>query len=194
MSLERSDVLTDSELVQRAKRGDEFAFGQLVERYQRASYAVALSVTGRHEDAEDAAQESFLLALQRLNECRNPERFAGWFMTIVRNQARNLVRRESLRHTDQIPPGARSLVPTPDRVAETSELREMLREALAALPEVQQQIVLLHDLEGWKHREIADRLELPSGTVRSHLHFARKALRAVLGRTPGGSDLLRKVL
>ena len=194
MSLEWSDILTDGDLVQRAKRGDEFAFGQLVERYQRAAYAVALSVTGRHEDAKDAAQESILRALQRLNECRNPERFAGWLMTIVRNQSRNLVRRESLRHTDQIPPGARSLAPAPDRVAETSELREMLKEALAVLPEIQRQIVLLHDLEGWKHREIADRLELPSGTVRSHLHFARKALRAALGGTPAGSDLQRKVL
>ncbi len=185
---------TDGDLVHRAKRGDEFAFGQLVERYQRASYAVALSVTGRHEDAEDAAQESFLVALQRLDECRSPERFAGWLMTIVRNRSRNLVRRESLRHTDQVPPRVRSLVPTPDRVAETSELRGMLKEALAALPEAQRQIVLLHDLEGWKHREIADRLGLPSGTVRSHLHFARKALRVSLGGMPAGPDLQRKAL
>ena len=194
MSIERPDIPTDGDLVHRAKKGDQFAFGQLVERYQRASYTVALSVTGRHEDAEDAAQESFLVALERLNECRSPERFAGWLMTIVWNRSRNLVRRESLRHTDQIPPGARSLVPMPDRVAETSELRGMLKEALAVLPEVQRQIVLLHDLEGWKHREIADRLELPSGTVRSHLHFARKALRAALGGTPARPDLQRKAL
>ena len=194
MSLERSEIPTEGDLVHRAKRGDEFAFGQLVERYQAATYAVALSVTGRHEDAEDAAQESFLVALQRLDECRSPERFAGWLMTIVRNRARNLVRRESLRHTDQVPLAARSLVPMPDRVAETSELRERLKGALAALPEVQRQIVLLHDLEGWKHREIAGRLGLPSGTVRSHLHFARKALRVSLGGTPAGPDLRRKAL
>jgi RNA polymerase sigma-70 factor (ECF subfamily) len=60
------------------------------------------------------------------------------------------------------------------------ELRENLSDALGRLPEIQRQIVLLHDLEGWKHREIAERLELPSGTVRSHLHFARKALRGAL--------------
>ena len=173
---------------------DEFAFGQLVERYQRASYVVALSVTGRHEDAEDAAQESFLVALQRLDTCRSPERFAGWLMTIVRNRSRNLLRRESLRRTDQVPQGARSLVPTPDWVAETLELRGMLKEALAALPEAQRQIVLLHDLEGWKHREISDRLGLPSGTVRSHLHFARKALRVSLGGMLGGSELQRNPL
>jgi RNA polymerase sigma-70 factor (ECF subfamily) len=113
-------------------------------------------------------------------------------MTIVRNRSKNLVRRESLRETDQVPPGARSSAPTPDRVTETRELRRLLREALAELPEVQRQIVLLHDLEGWKHREIAERLELPSGTVRSHLHFARKALRKALKDVPGVPEILRK--
>ena len=171
----------DGELVQRAKRGDDRAFGLLVQKYGRAAYAVAYSVTGRHEEAEDAAQESFLVALQRLEECRSPERFAGWLMTIVRNRSRNLVRRESLRETDPVPLSASTRVPTPDRDAERSELQAVLRDALDKLPEVQREIVLLHDLEGWKHREIADRLGIPSGTVRSHLHFARRALRDTLG-------------
>lgn len=185
MSLHTSERPTDGELVHRARRGDEAAFSALVERYQRPAYAVALSVTGRHEDAEDAAQEAFLVALDRLEECRSPERFGGWLMTIVRNRSKNLVRREALRETEEVPAGARSRIPTPDRAAETAELREQLKEALVALPELQRQIVLLHDLEGWKHREIAERLELPCGTVRSHLHFARKALRRALERIPG---------
>ena len=181
--------LTDSELVERTRRGDEDAFGVLVERYMRASYAVAFSVTGRHEDAQDAAQESLLVALQRLEECRSPEKFGGWLMTIVRNRARNLVRREVLRDTDQVPESASSRTPTPDRELETVELRENLSMALGELPEIQRQIVLLHDLEGWKHREIAERLDLPSGTVRSHLHFARKALRSALDAVrPHDSD------
>ena len=193
MSLHTSESLTDGDLVHRAKRGDEAAFSLLVERYQRPAYAVALSVTGRHEDAEDAAQEAFLVALDRLEECRSPERFGGWLMTIVRNRSKNLVRREALRETDEVPPGARSRIPTPDRVAETTELRALLRGALASLPELQRQIVLLHDLEGWKHREIADRFELPCGTVRSHLHFARKALRSALQRLPDAPDMMRAV-
>lgn len=189
MSSGGSDTPRDGELVRRARQGDERAFGLLVGRYQRAAYAVAYSVTGRHEDAEDAAQESFLVALERLEECRSPERFAGWLMTIVRNRARNLVRREVLRDTDPVPIGAASRTPTPDRDTELWELQDTLREALQSLPEVQREIVLLHDLEGWKHREIADRIGLPSGTVRSHLHFARKALREVLrGSGPFGAQ------
>ncbi|MDH3270454.1 MAG: sigma-70 family RNA polymerase sigma factor [Gemmatimonadota bacterium] len=189
-----SDTPTDGELVRQARNGSEAAFGLLVKRYQRPAYAVALSVTGRHEDAEDAAQESFLVALSRLEECRSPDRFGGWLMTIVRNRSKNLIRRESLRETDQVPPGARSRAPTPDKVTENLELRELLQGALAVLPEVQRQIVLLHDLEGWKHREIAKRLDLPSGTVRSHLHFARKALRQALEGEPGVPEILRKAL
>ena len=86
------------------------------------------------------------------------------------------------------------LMPTPDGIAETLELRGMLKEALAALPEAQRQIVLLHDLEGWKHREIADRLGLPSGTVRPHLHFARKSLRVSLRGMLAGPDLQKNPL
>ncbi len=180
MSLSGSQTPSDGELVLRARRGDERAFGLLVEKYRRGAYAVAYAVTGRQEDAEDAAQESFLVALQRLEECRSPERFAGWLMTIVRNRSRNLVRRESLRETDPVPVSASTRLPTPDLDMERSELQAALRDALGALSDVQREIVLLHDLEGWKHREIGDRLSLPSGTVRSHLHFARRALREAL--------------
>jgi RNA polymerase sigma-70 factor (ECF subfamily) len=181
VSFSATETPGDGELVQRARRGDERAFGLLVQKYQRAAYAVAYSVTGRHEDSEDAAQEAFLVALERLEECRSPERFAGWLMTIVRNRSRNLVRREVLRETDQVPVSASTGTPGPDKEAELTELKDVLGEALDGLPEVQRLVVLLHDLEGWKHREIADRIGLPSGTVRSHLHFARKALRDALG-------------
>ena len=171
---------SDAELVILARSGDSRSFGELVRRYQRAAYAVALSVTGNHQDAEDAAQEAFLVALQRLEDCREPARFGGWLMTIVRNRSRNLNRREGLRAGEPIPVSARTTEPGPERMAHISALRGRLKEALAKLPDIQREIVLLHDLEGWKHREIADRLGIPSGTVRSHLHFARKALRVDL--------------
>lgn len=173
----------DGELVRRARAGDQEAFSLLVGRYMRPAYLVALSVVRRHEDAEDAAQESFLVALQRLDECRNPDRFGGWLMTIVRNRSRNLLRRENLRDTSDIPESTSGTGPLPDRNAERQELRDALKDALAELTPVQREVVVLHDLEGWKHREIAERMEMPSGTVRSHLHFARKTLRAALGDT-----------
>ena len=167
---------SDAYLVRKAQAGDNQAFGVLVGRYMRAAYAVSFSVTGRHDDAEDAAQEAFMVALARLDDCRTPDRFAGWLLTIVRNRARNLVRREVLRDTDVLPETAAARGRTPEKAAEHSELQERLGTALRRLPEVQREIVLLHDLEGWRHREIAEHLGIPSGTVRSHLHFARKSL------------------
>jgi RNA polymerase sigma-70 factor, ECF subfamily len=172
--------VSDAALVVRARAGDEEAFAQLVRRYQRAAYSLALGVLGRHEDAEDAAQEAFLVALERLDECRDIERFAGWFMTIVRTRSLNLVRREGIRATDPLPLQVRSSIRGPLEGVELEELRARLEAALRTLSATQREVVLLHDLEGWKHREIAERLQMPSGTVRSHLHFARRRLRELL--------------
>jgi RNA polymerase sigma-70 factor (ECF subfamily) len=181
---------SDADLVVRSRAGDAQAFSEIVRRYRRAAYLVAWGITGSHEDAEDAAQESFLVAMDRLDECREPARFAGWFMTIVRNRAKNLLRREKVRESETITPALASGDPGPERVTEQKLLRERLQDALRGLPPVQREVVLLHDLEGWKHREIAERLGMPSGTVRSHLHFARKALRDRLGDLggPGGEE------
>jgi RNA polymerase sigma-70 factor, ECF subfamily len=172
--------LSDGELVQRSLVGDEDAFAEIIARYQRAAWLVAFGVTRHKEDAEDVAQEAFLVALRRLEECRNPDKFAGWFMTIVRNRALNLLRRERRRDAEPLPFQAPSLGPGPDAEALRGALREQLLEALSELTPVQREVVLLHDVEGWKHREIADRTGLPAGTVRSHLHFARKRLRSLL--------------
>lgn len=183
---------TDGDLVTAALRGDTRAFGVLVKRYMRPGYLVALSVTGNAEDAEDVAQEAFLVALERLEDCRDRERFGGWFLTIVRNRARNLLRRERLRRGEGLSPEIVSGTGGPDVDLKRLELREQLERGMEGLSEVRREVLLLHDLEGWKHREIAERLGMPDGTVRSHLHFARRHLRGYLeglpGRTPSGEE------
>lgn len=176
---------SDSELVRRSLAGERAAFSALVRRYQRPAYLAALGVTGNHEDAEDVTQECFVVALERLEECRDPERFVGWFLTIVRNRARNAIRREQIRRGEPLHPSLASAGGGPEWELDQTRLRQELRQALAGLSEVRRQVVLLHDLEGWKHREIAENLGIPPGTVRSHLHFARKNLREALGSRRG---------
>lgn len=146
----------------------------------RPGYLVAYSVVGNAEDAEDVAQESFMVALERLEECRNPDRFGGWYLTIVRNRGRNLLRRERLRRGEELTPEISPGTGGPERDFENQEIREQLEQGLVGLSEVRKEVLLLHDLEGWKHREIARRLGIPDGTIRSHLHFARKHLRTAL--------------
>jgi RNA polymerase sigma-70 factor, ECF subfamily len=179
---------SDAELVLRVRRGNRHAAGRLLERYLRACRAVALAVTGTEPDAEDVCQEAFVVAIERIDECREPERFAGWLLQIVRNRARNHVRRESVRHTLSLDPGAPGREVSPAESAEREELRRHLLAALARLPESHREVVLLHDLEGWTHREIAERLALPAGTVRSHLHHARRLMRGLLGGHARGPE------
>ena len=173
-----------AELVRAARRGDAAATEELIRRHLRAAYAVALAVLGRPADAEDIAQDAFLVAIERLDECRDPARFSGWLVQIVRNRALHAVEKRRLR--DPSPSGADEAsdvvahVPASDVV-----LRGRLLAALATLSPVQREVVLLHDLDGWTHAEIADALGLTETNCRQHLFTARKALRARLEAADG---------
>ena len=163
-----------AELVTRAKRGDVSAFDQLVRRHLRAAYAVALAVLGRPADADDVAQDAFIAALERIDDCRDPARFSGWLIKIVRNRALNALEKRRLRDADELTD--RPSDHTPTDVA----LRRHLLTALATLTPVQREIVLLHDLDGWSHSELAEALGLSEVSCRQHLFTARRALRAEL--------------
>ena len=171
---------TDAQLVARVRRGDRQAAGILAERYLRACRAVALAVTASDDAADDACQDAFVSAIERIDDCRHPDRFAAWLMQIVRNRARDQLRARArpllpLDALDLAAPG-----PSPETEAVRGDERTRLLAALRRLPEDRRTVLLLHDLEGWTHREIAERLGLPAGTVRSHLHYARRRMRELL--------------
>lgn len=172
---------TDGELVVAVRQGSREAAGRLAERYLRACRAVALSVLRDTHAAEDVCQEAFVHAIEKIDDCRDPERFGRWLLVIVRNRSRNYLRdSKHARHDSIDDHQPHSLAPSPERQAESAEIRELLLAAMETLPEDRRTVLLLHDLEGWTHREIADRLDLPDGTVRSHLHHARRHVRAHL--------------
>ena len=176
---------TDAGLVVRVRRGDRSAASELAERYLRRCRAVALSILQEVPDAEDGAQDAFVYAMERIEDCRKPDRFGAWLFTIVRNRARNRIRdgKRNVALHETLPAGT-----SPAADAERALLRDRLMHALGQLTQVRREIVLLHDLEGWTHAEIADRLELPHGTVRSHLHHARRTLREILHADEGGLE------
>lgn len=171
----------DGVLVERAREGDPDAFDALVRRHLRSAYAVAVSVVLEPADAEDVCQDAFLTALERLDRCQ-PERFAGWLLTIVRNRAISWQRRRKVRRAEPLE-WARGLTsgPNPAQEYERTTLTEQLKAAIEPLPPRQREVLLLHDLEGWKHREIGDALGMKEGTVRYTLFQARRAVRERLG-------------
>ncbi len=164
-------------LVVRAQRGDVPAFDALARAYLRAAYSVALAVVGRPADAEDVAQDAFLLALERIETCREPRRFAGWLVAIVRNQARNWLDRRRLR---DVSPGGREAEGGDDAALPDAPLRRRLLQLLQSLGPVQREVLLLHDLEGWTHPEIGAALGISEVASRQHLFQARRELRGRL--------------
>jgi RNA polymerase sigma-70 factor (ECF subfamily) len=170
--------------------GDAAAFEVLLRRYFRAAYLVALARVSDRAEAEDICQEAFLRSWERIRECRDPSRFGGWLIRIVRNLALNRREYLALRAAGSLDDVALTAAPDlTERHTELEGLRQALRRALAQLPVHQREVVLLHDLEGWTHAEIASRMDISELMSRRHLSDARKRLRALLGdHTPGTYD------
>jgi RNA polymerase sigma-70 factor, ECF subfamily len=179
---------TDATLVARVRRGDRDAAGALAERYLRGCRAVALAIVGEAADADDVCQDAFVAAIERIDSCRRPERFGAWLFQIVRNRARDHLRAARLRVVPLEDAGLEAGGASPAAAAEAADVRGRLLAALEELSEERREVVLLHDLEGWTHADIAEAMELPPGTVRSHLHHARKRLRALLSPLEGGEE------
>lgn len=192
----------DAALVRRARDGESEAFGQLVRRHLNAVRTVALAVSGNATDAEDVCQDAFAAALRRINYCRPEEKFRPWLLAIARNRALDIRRRARVRAVESLDAveeqvdadGALSgrHDPAPLRAAERADLRGHLAAAIATLTDVRREVLLLHDVDDWTHQEIAAHLGLAEGTVRSHLFWARRDLRARLSpELQRGNDAVR---
>lgn len=167
-------------LVGLVQRGDTAAFGTLVERYSGKAYGVALSIVGTPQDAEDAVQTAFIRALGRIEQLRPGSPFGPWFYSVLRSTALNLRRREGLRAHPAIPDAAAG-GGRPDEELDRTLTRERVLDALETLPEQQRTAVVLYDLQGFSHKEVAESLGVAVGTSRAHVHHGRKALRELLG-------------
>jgi RNA polymerase sigma-70 factor (ECF subfamily) len=164
-------------LVAAARRGDAAAFSALVAAHLRAAYFAALAIVGQPSDAEDVAQDAFLTAFERLETCREPERFSGWLLRIVRNRALNWLEHRRVRERKvETEPGPAPVGPE----VEDPDLRDTLLAALAQLTPAQREVLLLHELEGWSHAEIAVATDGSEVMSRQHLIAARRKLRACL--------------
>jgi len=172
----------EPELVEAVQKGDGRAFEKLVARYMDPAYAVSLSILRHEQDAEDAVQAAFIRALERIGQLRPGSRFGPWFYRVLRSTCLNLRRRELLRSHGEVPETARSAHDV-HREFERREARARILEALEQLPERQRTAVLMYDLEGYDHADIAEILEIAVGTSRANLHHGRQALKRIIGES-----------
>lgn len=167
-------------LVEEAQGGSTEAFEELVRLHLGMAFAVARSLLQSKEDAEDAVQDALVRAWQRLDQCHEPHRFKAWLLTVVRrvaldHQARARV--STARH-GTLTPELADPSPGPEREAERQRIRDRLEALVNTLSEVQRAVLLLHDLEGYSHREIAELLQISNESSRRYLSDAKRLLRS----------------
>jgi len=181
----------DRLLVERARTGDTAAFDSLVLKFTPRLYATVYNLTANREDTSDILQEVFSRAYRSLPRFRGDSAFSTWLHTIAVNTALNHLKRSRRRRTTSLEdidsaieqdPDYRDLVSRCDPVRETglNELQEQLNAALQQLPETHRAVVVMFDIQGLPHGEIAAVLGLSQGTVRSRLHYAHRQLQAIL--------------
>ena len=175
-----------SELIERAQHGDEEAFAALFEAHKRRVYSLCLRMTGDTAEAEDLSQEAFLQLFRKIATFRGESAFSTWLHRMVVNVVLMHLRKKGLQQVSldevdnsQDEPVKREYGDDDRRLLHSID-RIALSRAIAALPPGYRAVLVLHDVEGYEHNEIAQILDCSVGNSKSQLHKARLKLREVL--------------
>ena len=182
-------------LISRARGGDREAFGALVEQYRDNVYRLAYRMCGNAYDADEAAQEAFVAAWRALPNFRGDAKFSTWLYRLTTNAAIDVMRREKRHQTvgDGEMMELADDADSPQETVERTEQQEAVQKALATLSEEYREVLLLRYMEELDYAEIAEVLQLPSGTVKSRINRAKAALKTALlksGNIFGGSSVI----
>ena len=170
--------MDDQAAIERCRAGDKDAFRHVVQHYQAEAIGHALAILGNREDAMDAVQEAFIDAFQALDRIDLTRRFYPWFYIVLRNRCYKLAagrKRREASSSDEM----EILAPTSRLGPEDTML---LEQAMLELPAEDRELITLRHLDGLSYQELAERLEVPPGTIMSRLFHARKRLREKLAR------------
>jgi len=189
---EASVAPSDAELIERCLRGEATAWEQIVVRFRRRVFHIAYKFTGKHDEAEDLTQEIFLKVFRGLEKFHRDADFGTWLSSVARNYCidhyRASKREREVLVEDLL---AFELAPAssgnPYRQLEDSDRRSLVRRGLDLLPDKLREAVVLRDLQGLSYQEMAERLALPEGTVKSRINRGREELARLLrrARQPG---------
>jgi len=171
-----SALMDDGTAIEKCRNGEHEAFRHLVERYQRQAMTHASAILGNREDAQDAAQEAFIDAFRALNSFDTSRSFYPWFYVLLRNRCYKMAARK--RETESID---ETVIVATDSPMQSEEVRA-LENALLSLEREDREIVTLKYFDGLSYDELAERLQIPKGTVMSRLFHARRKLQAKLER------------
>jgi RNA polymerase sigma-70 factor, ECF subfamily len=181
------DVTEAAAVLARARQGDNDAFRALVERHSRSVFRLAYRMTGNEQDAEDVVQESFLRAYKQLGRFEARANFGTWLYRIVANCSVDLMRAKQARHDqargeslDAAVEMPASDMPGPERLAQSAELNQRVRDALATLSPLERAAFTLRHYEGRSIDEISRTLGLGTSAAKHSVFRAVRKLRIAL--------------
>jgi RNA polymerase sigma factor (sigma-70 family) len=182
-------VLNDAQLVRAAQGGDVASLGLLLERYRAPLYGLALQILGHGWEAQDAVHDTFLVALRKIDQIRDPAAVGGWLHMVLRNVCRTRLRDGQVENlSEELPRYAqtRSAEPSPEEMVDRLAMRDWVWTALATLPEVLRVTAMLRYFGSHaSYEEISTILSVPVGTVRSRLSQVKVKLAEALLSTAG---------
>jgi RNA polymerase sigma-70 factor (ECF subfamily) len=173
----------ERELVRKCQSGGARFFEPLVRAYEADALRIASAMIGDVDAARDAVQEAFVKAYRAMDTFDTRRSFRPWFLQILRNQCRDLLRSRKARTRFEVPEdlvNTRALSTDGERVHARREAAELLRRGLAGIDESQREIIVMKEIEDLSYQEIAAALRIPEGTVASRLYHARRSLKQVL--------------
>jgi RNA polymerase sigma-70 factor, ECF subfamily len=174
----------EQDLIRRAAAGDREAADACIRAHQQSLYAYMLRMSGRPDVAEDIVQEAFVRVLTNLHRFDDRYRFSTWLFTIAKRLYVNACQKHKPAYDSNIVGSWRGGGRGPDGVVWGGEIhdntRSALDECLQQLPDVQREILVLFHQNDWPIALIAQHLEMPEGTIKSHLHRGRRKLRSLI--------------
>ena len=173
-----------AEIVTSARAGDKDAFGELVRRTFADTYTLAFRLTGNEQDANDVVQEAYIRAWRSIGKFRGESQFSTWLYRITANAAATQTKRRRRHRTETLDdvrdPADERLEAQPAMMAETSESASRLAHAVEDLPDTLRSVVVLKDVYGLTHEDIAEELGISVAAAKVRLHRGRRRLRDVL--------------
>ncbi len=199
MIVDRAEV-SDKQLVERVKRGDQRAYDMLVLKYQHKIFGLISRYVKDSDEVQDVAQEAFIKAYRALPKFRGESAFYTWLYRIAINTAKNYLVSRSRRPPSfdvdvgdaEFYDGADGLRDTdnPENVLFGNELKAVVDTAIQALPEDLRTALTLREFDGLSYEDIADVMDCPVGTVRSRIFRAREAVDEKVKAQMGGSEVM----
>ncbi len=176
---ERAPVWDEDALIRRAQAGDAEAFERIYEIYVRRMYALSLRMVTNHQTAEELTQDIFVRLWEAIGSFRFESAFGTWLHRLGTNVVLGHIR-SNKRHDDKVTSGV-DLESFENGLRQAMPETKMdLEKAIGLLPDGAKQVLVLHDIEGYRYREIAEMTNVAEGTVKSQLNRARRLVREAL--------------